>query len=120
MILTKAQHRVKLPKTFLAVNLSDAFTFQEKERQNSEADVFERDHQDDEHEGLEMKRAEPSNLLQHDVDDSSMTDSVRDDKFGIGTMEALPPPITTSASESGFEQSPKAAVTGNDGRSQPE
>ncbi|KAH8166727.1 hypothetical protein CIB48_g1470 [Xylaria polymorpha] len=113
-------HQVKLPKTFLAVNLSDAFTFQEKERQNSEADVFERDHQDDEHEGLEMKRAEPSNLLQHDVDDSSMTDSVRDDKFGIGTMEALPPPITTSASESGFEQSPKAAVTGNDGRSQPE
>jgi hypothetical protein len=33
--------RVKLPKTFLAVNLSDAFTFQEKERQNSEADVLE-------------------------------------------------------------------------------
>lgn len=33
--------RVKLPKTFLAVNLSDAFTFQEKERRNSEADVLE-------------------------------------------------------------------------------
>lgn len=30
--------RVKLPKTFLAVNLSDAFSFQEKERQNPEAD----------------------------------------------------------------------------------
>ncbi|KAK7754055.1 inositol hexakisphosphate and diphosphoinositol-pentakisphosphate kinase [Diatrype stigma] len=29
-------HQVKLPKTFLAVNLSDAFTFQEKERHNSE------------------------------------------------------------------------------------
>jgi hypothetical protein len=26
--------RVKLPKTFLAVNLSDAFTFQEKQHQN--------------------------------------------------------------------------------------
>lgn len=33
--------RVKLPKTFLAVNLSDAFVFQEKERQNSEADALE-------------------------------------------------------------------------------
>lgn len=37
--------RVKLPKTFLAVNLSDAFSFQEKQHQ-SEA------------EGLEMKPAE--------------------------------------------------------------
>ncbi len=53
-------HRVKLPKTFLAVNLSDAFTFQEKERQNSEADVFDKDHQDDEHEGLEMRGTERS------------------------------------------------------------
>ncbi|KAK4099381.1 hypothetical protein N658DRAFT_453504, partial [Parathielavia hyrcaniae] len=35
-------HQVKLPKTFLAVNLSDAFTFQEKK-------------QDSETEGLEMK-----------------------------------------------------------------
>lgn len=34
-------HQVKLPKSFLAVNLSDAFTFQEKERQNSEGDVLE-------------------------------------------------------------------------------
>ncbi|KAI0132245.1 histidine phosphatase superfamily-domain-containing protein [Xylariales sp. AK1849] len=34
-------HQVKLPKSFLAVNLSDAFIFQEKERQNSEADVLE-------------------------------------------------------------------------------
>lgn len=33
--------RVKLPKTFLAVNLSEAFTFQEKERHNSEVDVLE-------------------------------------------------------------------------------
>jgi inositol-hexakisphosphate/diphosphoinositol-pentakisphosphate 1-kinase len=34
-------HQVKLPKTFIAVNLSDAFTFQEKERQNSGGDVLE-------------------------------------------------------------------------------
>ncbi|KAI4603670.1 hypothetical protein KJ359_003487 [Pestalotiopsis sp. 9143b] len=34
-------HQVKLPKTFLAVNLSEAFTFQEKERHNSEVDVLE-------------------------------------------------------------------------------
>ncbi|RYC61182.1 hypothetical protein CHU98_g5040 [Xylaria longipes] len=113
-------HQVKLPKTFLAVNLSDAFTFQEKERQNSEADVFDKDHHDDEHEGLEMKQAEPSKLLPPDVDDNSVTDSVWDDKSGIGTMEALPPPIATSTFESGLEQSPKTAVTGNDARLQPE
>ncbi|KAK3996142.1 histidine phosphatase superfamily-domain-containing protein [Cladorrhinum sp. PSN332] len=29
-------HQVKLPKTFLAVNLSDAFTFQEKQQNNSD------------------------------------------------------------------------------------
>ncbi|KAI1856223.1 hypothetical protein JX265_011735 [Neoarthrinium moseri] len=34
-------HQVKLPKSFLAINLSDAFSFQEKERQNSEGDVLE-------------------------------------------------------------------------------
>lgn len=33
--------RVKLPKTFLAVNLSDAFTFEENERQGSDNDVLE-------------------------------------------------------------------------------
>lgn len=33
--------RVKLPKTFLAVNLSDAFSFQEKERHSSEGDILE-------------------------------------------------------------------------------
>lgn len=32
---------MKLPKTFLAVNLSDAFSFQERERSNSEHDVLE-------------------------------------------------------------------------------
>jgi hypothetical protein len=39
---THADDRVKLPKTFLAVNLSDAFSFQEKQQQS-------------EGEGLEMK-----------------------------------------------------------------
>jgi len=33
--------RVKLPKTFLAVNLSDAFTFQEKPQSNTEGDALE-------------------------------------------------------------------------------
>ena len=33
--------RVKLPKSFIAVNLSDAFTFEEQERQNSDADALE-------------------------------------------------------------------------------
>ena len=78
--------RVKLPKTFLAVNLSDAFTFQEKERQNSEGDVFDRDHQDDERDsGLEMRGTEPSKLsLSHDAADDGLvaTDSARDDKLG--------------------------------------
>jgi inositol hexakisphosphate/diphosphoinositol-pentakisphosphate kinase len=40
MLLT-TRSRVKLPKTFLAVNLSDAFIFQEKERHNSEGELFE-------------------------------------------------------------------------------
>ncbi|KAI0022750.1 histidine phosphatase superfamily-domain-containing protein [Xylariomycetidae sp. FL0641] len=48
-------HQVKLPKTFLAVNLSDAFTFQEKERQNSEADCLEKDQPNLEEDALEMK-----------------------------------------------------------------
>ncbi|PFH61035.1 hypothetical protein XA68_18352 [Ophiocordyceps unilateralis] len=33
-------NQVKLPKTFLAVNLSDAFTFEEQERQASDSDVL--------------------------------------------------------------------------------
>lgn len=44
-------HRVKLPKTFLAVNLSDAFTFEQQEGQGSDTDV------------LEMKAAPPKDLL---------------------------------------------------------
>lgn len=43
-ILLTEYFRVKLPKTFLAVNLSDAFTFQEKERHSSEGgDAVEKD-----------------------------------------------------------------------------
>lgn len=38
---TNALCRVKLPKTFLAVNLSDAFSFEENERQGSDNDVLE-------------------------------------------------------------------------------
>ncbi|ENH63356.1 Inositol hexakisphosphate and diphosphoinositol-pentakisphosphate kinase [Fusarium oxysporum f. sp. cubense race 1] len=34
-------NQVKLPKTFLAVNLSDAFTFEDLERQGSDSDVLE-------------------------------------------------------------------------------
>ncbi|KAI1347532.1 histidine phosphatase superfamily-domain-containing protein [Xylaria sp. FL0043] len=70
-------HQVKLPKTFLAVNLSDAFTFQEKERQNSEADVCDRDHHDDdEHEGLEMRGTEPPpSSLSRDAEDGLVADS---------------------------------------------
>ncbi|KAI5463374.1 inositol pyrophosphate synthase [Mariannaea sp. PMI_226] len=34
-------NQVKLPKTFLAVNLSDAFTFEEHERQGSDTDMLE-------------------------------------------------------------------------------
>jgi inositol-hexakisphosphate/diphosphoinositol-pentakisphosphate 1-kinase len=40
------------------VNLSDAFTFQEKERQNSEADVLEKLPPDAEADALEMKTVE--------------------------------------------------------------
>lgn len=109
-------HQVKLPKTFLAVNLSDAFTFQEKERQNSEADVFDRDHQDDDNDALEMKRAKPSSA----ADEGPATDSTRDDESGRGTMEAEPLSVSTSISKPGSEESPKTAATGSDARSEPE
>ncbi|GAP82605.1 putative inositol pyrophosphate synthase [Rosellinia necatrix] len=105
-------HQVKLPKTFLAVNLSDAFTFQEKERQNSDADVFDKDHRDDEHEGLEMKLAKSPGI----GDDGLATGSVRDDESAPATVEALPTPIPTNIPKSGAEQSPNAAATGNDAR----
>ncbi len=41
-------NRVKLPKSFLAVNLSDAFTFQEKQASDG-------DHDKEGKDGLEMK-----------------------------------------------------------------
>lgn len=44
MLMHSVAHRVKLPKTFLAVNLSDAFTFQEKQH-----------HSDNDNDVLEMK-----------------------------------------------------------------
>lgn len=44
-------HRVKLPKTFLAINLSDAFTFEEHDKQGS-----------DQEGGLEMKSVIPQNM----------------------------------------------------------
>lgn len=43
--------RVKLPKSFLAVNLSDAFSFEEQERLASD------------NEGLEMKTIPPKDIL---------------------------------------------------------
>jgi hypothetical protein len=45
------RRRVKLPKTFLAVNLSDAFSWEEQERNASDNDV------------LEMKSKPPKDLL---------------------------------------------------------
>lgn len=45
-------YRVKLPKTFLAVNLSDAFTFEEQERLASDNEA-----------GLEMKLKPPKDLI---------------------------------------------------------
>ncbi|KAI3331540.1 hypothetical protein HD806DRAFT_162916 [Xylariaceae sp. AK1471] len=100
-------HQVKLPKTFLAVNLSDAFTFQEKERQGSEADVFDKDRQDAEHEGLEMKRAEPSKSSLRDANNGPATDSAQNDGSGIATKEHLPPATATSASLPDPEEPPK-------------
>lgn len=49
--MAKMVPRVKLPKTFLAVNLSDAFTFEEQERLATENDL------------LEMKPFPPKDLL---------------------------------------------------------
>ncbi|KAL2158610.1 hypothetical protein VTH06DRAFT_4092 [Thermothelomyces fergusii] len=61
-------HQVKLPKTFLAVNLSDAFTFQEQqnpsENEGNEGEEVEQkeveqneEEQNEENDGLEMKPA---------------------------------------------------------------
>jgi hypothetical protein len=105
------------------VNLSDAFTFQEKERQNSEADVCEKDRQDqdaEEHEeGLEMKRTGHVKPSSHDADDGAAIDAAAQvDRPSTETMEALPPPDATSASEPRFEEPPKTAPVGYDAQSQ--
>ncbi|KAF4126645.1 hypothetical protein GMORB2_0381 [Geosmithia morbida] len=50
---TNIRTRVKLPKTFLAVNLSDAFSFEEQERRKSVEGG----------EDAEMKEAPPKDLL---------------------------------------------------------
>lgn len=50
-MLTRWALRVKLPKTFLAVNLSDAFTFEEQERLANDHDM------------LEMKAFPPKDIL---------------------------------------------------------
>lgn len=50
-MLTRWALRVKLPKTFLAVNLSDAFTFEEQERLANDNDM------------LEMKAFPPKDIL---------------------------------------------------------
>ncbi|KAI1435642.1 hypothetical protein GGR50DRAFT_693878 [Xylaria sp. CBS 124048] len=68
-------HQVKLPKTFLAVNLSDAFSFQEKERQNSEVDVSHKDQLDAENDGLVMKDTEASKSSR-DAEDGPATKSM--------------------------------------------
>ncbi|KAI0152461.1 histidine phosphatase superfamily-domain-containing protein [Hypoxylon sp. NC0597] len=81
-------HQVKLPKTFLAVNLSDAFTFQEKERQNSEADCLEKDNASNEADGLEMKVIGSSRHQSAQVDrgDDTTAPTVIDE-------QSLPPPV---------------------------
>lgn len=66
--------RVKLPKTFLAVNLSDAFTFEELERQGSDNDV------------LEMKAAPPKDLLLADGGKPANEDGRNDLATGAGEV----------------------------------
>ncbi|OTB08201.1 hypothetical protein M426DRAFT_8007 [Hypoxylon sp. CI-4A] len=83
-------HQVKLPKTFLAVNLSDAFTFQEKERQNSEADCLEKDAASNEDDGLEMKTRASSHPSSTKVDHSDATQAT-----ATIDEQLLPPPVAT-------------------------
>ncbi|KAI5868448.1 histidine phosphatase superfamily-domain-containing protein [Durotheca rogersii] len=82
-------HQVKLPKTFLAVNLSDAFTFQEKERQNSEADCLEKDSVSNETGGVEMKNDQLEISSPSKPDHRDHTEETIDEK-------SLPPPIVTA------------------------
>lgn len=83
--------------------MSDAFTFQEKERQNSESDVFDKDHQDTEPEGLEMKRTKPVKPAASKAGDGCAADSAQEDGSGKAAKEALPPLVVTKASVSGSE-----------------
>lgn len=96
-------NRVKLPKTFLAVNLSDAFTFQEKERQNSEGDCLDKDNANDDADGLEMKAAGPSkraDLKRADRGDDTEAAAVgvpatETATTSIDEQQPLPPPVAT-------------------------
>ncbi|KAJ6444609.1 inositol pyrophosphate synthase [Purpureocillium lavendulum] len=68
-------NQVKLPKTFLAVNLSDAFTFEEQERMASDNDL------------LEMKTVPPKDLLSGGRDAVTETG---EDETPTGTAPAFP------------------------------
>ncbi|KAI1450334.1 histidine phosphatase superfamily-domain-containing protein [Annulohypoxylon stygium] len=83
-------HQVKLPKTFLAVNLSDAFTFQEKERQNSESECLEKDNASNDTDVLEMKTREPSHPSSTKVDHGDDTEAP-----AVIDEQPLPPPAAT-------------------------
>lgn len=62
-LTTVPHYRVKLPKTFLAVNLSEAFTFEEQERMASEPEL------------LQMKALPPKDLLFGGSDLGTETDT---------------------------------------------
>ncbi|KAI8959001.1 histidine phosphatase superfamily-domain-containing protein [Daldinia sp. FL1419] len=108
-------HQVKLPKTFLAVNLSDAFTFQEKERQNSEADCLEKDTGGNENDtdGLEMKalgssRSSPAKAVDPRGDDTEASTLIDPDE----QQQPLPPPVTATPDPEP-EPEPKATTVNN-------
>ncbi|KAI1342386.1 histidine phosphatase superfamily-domain-containing protein [Xylariaceae sp. FL0016] len=89
-------HQVKLPKTFLAVNLSDAFSFQEKERHNSDADCLETEHnpETDDPDVLEMKKTTgASNTSAAKPDGGSL-----DPELATVDAVALPPPALADTS----------------------
>lgn len=85
--------RVKLPKTFLAVNLSDAFTFQEKQHQND-------------NEALEMKPIahgeltgplEPGEPVEAAVADSATGEAVSDAPTPAASTAEAPIDTPTTA-----------------------
>ena len=75
--------RVKLPKTFLAVNLSDAFSFQEKQHHNDN-DV------------LEMKPAEREHEHEHD-DQATPLAIPPSGSLKPAEHEEVPPVVTSSS-----------------------